>query len=205
MRVHAKFRCQLVGMAAHQEDPLPSNPLLQSQVNLDERSLHLVAEDESQLLSQSQCSSKEGTQTKTPGCNASELNEQTARRKWFKLWWKEVLAIVFSLLCLAANIGFLVSLDQRPNQSWRVAKVDITPNAIISILATFNKASLLLAVAEVLVQLKWLYFQAREQRVSDLQVFDDASRGPLGSVQLLWGINLRVRDLPIPSIVADLR
>lgn len=108
--------------------------------------------------------------------------------------------MVFSLTCLVANIGFLLYLDERQYQSWRIVNIDITPNAIISVLATLNKASLLLPVAEMLVQLKWLWFQARERRVFDLQVFDDASRGPLGSLRFLRDINLRVGsflDFPV--------
>ncbi|KAF2167532.1 hypothetical protein M409DRAFT_22339 [Zasmidium cellare ATCC 36951] len=112
-----------------------------------------------------------------------------AEKNPFKLWWMEMLSIMVSLACLGANIAFLVALDNQEYKSWKIAKANITPNTVISIIATFTKASLLLPVAEVLSQLKWLYFQARIQRLSDLQVFDDASRGPLGSLKLLWKVN----------------
>lgn len=114
----------------------------------------------------------------------------------FKIWWTEILSIAFSLGCIATNAGVLAAFDGRPYRSWRIAQADITPNAIISILATFTRASFLLTIGETIGQLKWLFFQARPQRVSDLQIFDDASRGPLGSLRLLWRINLHVCQHP---------
>ena len=110
-----------------------------------------------------------------------------------KLWWREILSMFLSIACLAINVGILAALNKKPYRSWHVGNAGITPNAIISIFAIFSKAGLLLPVAESIVQLKWLYFQARAQKVSDLQVFDDASRGPLGSLTLLWKVNIRVR------------
>lgn len=47
------------------------------------------------------------------------------------------------------------------------------------------------AVGSCLGQLKWKHFQDRPQPLSHLQIFDDASRGPLGSI-ILMGKGLRV-------------
>lgn len=130
----------------------------------------------------------------------SSLEQEEPKLRWqdapeanvWKLWWMELLAIVVSLACLGANIAFLAVLNNKEYKSWKIARVDFTPNTIISIIATFTKASLLLPVAEVLSQLKWLHFQDRIQQLSHLQVFDDASRGPLGSLRLLWKVNRNV-------------
>ncbi|KAK4951493.1 hypothetical protein LTR10_010469 [Elasticomyces elasticus] len=54
-----------------------------------------------------------------------------------------------------------------------------------------NRSSLLLYVTQGIAQLKWPYFQRRTHRLSDLQIFDDASRGPLGSLYLLWSVNIK--------------
>lgn len=72
---------------------------------------------------------------------------------------------------------------------------DINPNTLISILATLNRSSLLLYVTQGIAQSKWPYFQRKEHRLSDLQAFDDASRGPLGSLCLLWSINIKVSPI----------
>lgn len=175
-------------MATFENIPLPSTQLLQSQQareNADDMSVRST-------IRQSRQTSDGESHEKPHSLYVSESQQRQAKQKWFRLWWFEMLAMGFSLTCLIANIGFLRYLDEKPYQSWRISKVDITPNAIISFLATLNKASMLLPVAEVLVQLKWLWFQARRRRVFDLQIFDDASRGPLGSLRLLWNMNLRV-------------
>lgn len=165
----------------------PSKPLLWPSEQIDEVSWSSGMQQDSNLPSQ--YDKRDEGQIRS---YAAGSKRRKPKKRWYKTWWFEILAALFSLSCIAANTGFLLYLDQRPYQSWRIAKVNVTPNAIISILATANKASLLLTVAQMLVQLKWLYFQGRGRRLFDLQVFDDASQGPLGSLRLLWDINLRV-------------
>ena len=49
---------------------------------------------------------------------------------------------------------------------------------------------MLLATTQVISQYKWLYFQKRPHNLTDFQLFDEASRGPLGAfgfiVQKHW-------------------
>ena len=176
-------------MASDQQEISPLNPLLGNlDVNIGASVTNTAAKDESSSL---QRSSEERTlklrsnheePSKKNAHNAiGELNPEALRRKnVFKLWWVELLSIFFSLICLTTNVGVLIALNNEQYESWEIAQVNVTPNTIVSIIATFTKASLLLVVAEVIAQLKWLYFQARTQTVSHLQLFDDASRGPLG-------------------------
>lgn len=181
-------------MATHRYGALPSDSSQVTSNRAEDPYVNVISNDNGQLLSQS--GRDDASQEKVPHSDIAEQRQGTTSQKSvFKLWWQEILSISFSTLCLGANVAVLASLDQKPYESWRVARVDITPNAIVSIFATFNKASLLLPIAEIMVQLKWLYFQARMQKVSDLQLFDDASRGPLGSMRLLWKVHLRVRKL----------
>ncbi|KAL1624687.1 hypothetical protein SLS56_007750 [Neofusicoccum ribis] len=58
----------------------------------------------------------------------------------------------------------------------------IRPHALISVFAAFAKSALILPLTECISQYKWLYFSRNQQRLQDLQTFDDASRGPLGSL-----------------------
>ncbi len=44
--------------------------------------------------------------------------------------------------------------------------------------------------AEALSQLKWLWYR-QQHRLSDIEVFDKASRGAYGSLKLLWGLGPR--------------
>jgi hypothetical protein len=82
--------------------------------------------------------------------------------------------------CPSRRGGTLVQEDSL--SSWHSV---ISLNALISTLATISKASLMLAVAACISQLKWLYFESAPHRIQDIQIFDNASRGPLGALNLL--------------------
>jgi len=45
---------------------------------------------------------------------------------------------------------------------------------------------MMVAVAAGISQQKWNWFSRRARVVKDLQVFDDASRGPWGSIKLVF-------------------
>lgn len=80
-------------------------------------------------------------------------------------------------------VGILLKYDQQPVPQFTYGTI---LNAIISTLTTFPKSFLLVAVAGAISQLKWHCFQRKEgRRIIDAQLFDDASRGPWGSLVLL--------------------
>ena len=101
----------------------------------------------------------------------------------FTDWWLwEILAVLLSLSTFSTIIAILVIYDGS-----NVAQLPqgISLNAIISILSTISKASLIFSVSATLSQFKWLLFSGRTRQLEDLQLYDDASRGPLGSSLLL--------------------
>lgn len=105
-------------------------------------------------------------------------------------WILECLAMAFSFASLIAIIIILRIYDQQPSPN---LSYGLTLNTIISLLATASRSSLLFAVAAAVGQLKWIWFQRREQPIADMQSFDDATRGPMGSLTLLFqhrGISL---------------
>ena len=55
---------------------------------------------------------------------------------------------------------------------------------MIFLFATIFKAALLLPVAEGLGQLKWNWFR-KPRPLADITIFDSASRGPRGALQLI--------------------
>lgn len=120
----------------------------------------------------------------------------TFRERWRRFWERpllntwlaEILAITFSVCCLVAIILVL-----RVYESKAIPQIPfgLTLNAIISILASGSKSSLLLAVAGAISQLKWCWFTDKRRPLEDMQDFDDASRGPWGSLSLLFSINIR--------------
>ncbi|KAG2415018.1 hypothetical protein HFD88_006208 [Aspergillus terreus] len=95
----------------------------------------------------------------------------------------EIFSITFSTLCLLAIVGIIRFYDQKKMPSFPHG---LTLNATVSILATCSKSALLCMIGTSVGQLKWLWFSGRRERpLYDLQSFDDATRGPWGSMMLL--------------------
>ncbi|KAH7396717.1 hypothetical protein DE146DRAFT_614403 [Phaeosphaeria sp. MPI-PUGE-AT-0046c] len=103
-----------------------------------------------------------------------------------KRWLLEIISWLFSAVCMAAVIGVLIYLKDKPLSSWLLAeKTPLTLNAFISILSKMAGAALLLPVSEALGQLKWSWFLEHSKQMWDFEIFDNASRGPWGSMLLL--------------------
>lgn len=101
-------------------------------------------------------------------------------------WWPEALSLCFSSLCLAAIIIVLSIFNQNPLPH---LPSGIALNAVIAVLAAASKSSLMFAVSATMAQCKWCWFQSARslrRRLHDLQHMEDASRGPLGSVGVLF-------------------
>ncbi|KAK4545223.1 hypothetical protein LTR36_003402 [Oleoguttula mirabilis] len=103
------------------------------------------------------------------------------------LWLWELLSLFFSMVCMGAIIVILAHYDNQPIPSW---KYGLTINGAISILAVLAKSSLVLPVAEALSQLKWCWFWDRQRPVMDFHRYDSASRGPWGSLTMLFSARL---------------
>ncbi|KAE9377208.1 hypothetical protein N431DRAFT_555454 [Stipitochalara longipes BDJ] len=97
-------------------------------------------------------------------------------------WWLCILSVFASLCSIAAIVGVLAFVDGKPIPR---LPLQITVNTYVSFFATIAKGTMLVAVNESISQLKWLWF--REPRtLQDMQVFDDASRGPAGAMRLMF-------------------
>lgn len=122
--------------------------------------------------------------------NESE-GQQTSKHqqsRWLSLWSWELLAVTTSVLALIATTAILYAYDDKTLDSW---KAPLRPNTVISTLSTLAKSSMLMAIGEGLGQLKWVYFEQRAHRLRDFEIFDEASRGPLGACRLLWRVHWR--------------
>jgi hypothetical protein len=102
--------------------------------------------------------------------------------RWNDWWLLEIIAGMLSIVCLVAIIAILAHFNGKPLTDWHSR---ITPNAMISVLATISRASVLLPVAECISQLTWLRFRTPHS-LQLIQEFDEASRGALGSFQILF-------------------
>lgn len=103
-----------------------------------------------------------------------------------KRWLLEILSWLFSAVCMGAVIGVLIYLQDESLSKWTIAeKTHLTLNTYISILSKMAGAALILPVSEALGQLKWSWFLEHSKQMWDFEIFDNASRGPWGSMLLL--------------------
>lgn len=91
--------------------------------------------------------------------------------------------MIFSVACLVVIIGILIAFDQKSRPNFACG---VTLNAMISILATASKSSLIYIIGECMGQLKWNWFYKGARKPLDgMQLFDSAGRGPLGSIFII--------------------
>jgi hypothetical protein len=97
-------------------------------------------------------------------------------------WVYEILASVISLTMLAATYGILKHYNSTDvdawSHSWQL-------NSLIGLLATIIQIAMAVPLASGISQLKWLWYRD-VRKLTDLDRFDQSSRGPIGSVLLLF-------------------
>ncbi|KAM0421049.1 hypothetical protein ACHAPT_011120 [Fusarium lateritium] len=77
----------------------------------------------------------------------------------------------------------------------------LTINTAIALLSTMSRTAFVMPVSESVSQLKWLWYQ-KERPLADFQTFDDASRGPWGSLKLLVSMRKKAWFLGLlPAVV----
>lgn len=115
-----------------------------------------------------------------------KLWSYTTSDNTLKRWLLEILSWLFSAICMGAVIGVLIYLRGEPLSKWTLEeKTHLTLNTYISILSKMAGAALILPVSEALGQLKWSWFLEHSKQMWDFEIFDNASRGPWGSMLLL--------------------
>ena len=106
----------------------------------------------------------------------------------FLNWWKELLACILFIAAFLALFATVYAYDNQPSPSWPNW---ISLNTIISIYAIFMEIGVVCVAAEGLGQLKWSWFAGESRPLDDLVKYDDATRGPLGALRLLWRLRAR--------------
>ncbi|KAK3345783.1 hypothetical protein B0T25DRAFT_520344 [Lasiosphaeria hispida] len=104
---------------------------------------------------------------------------------WGLLWaWRwETLSSVVSVASMALVLSILANINDMALSDW---PLPIQPNSLIAICTTLGKSAMMVLVASCISQLKWKYFAHRPRPLHHLQTIDDASRGPWGSLVVLF-------------------
>ncbi|RDW93037.1 DUF3176 domain-containing protein [Aspergillus mulundensis] len=99
-------------------------------------------------------------------------------------WFYEIIAMLFSISSMVTALVILKVYEGRAQPRFAYG---LTLNALISLLATVCKSSLVYVVGECISQLKWVWFHRgkKKKALGGIQLFDSASRGPLGSLFVL--------------------
>ncbi|OTB12650.1 hypothetical protein K445DRAFT_320793 [Daldinia sp. EC12] len=103
-------------------------------------------------------------------------------------WNLEIGALVVSFAALAALIALLIYVNGRPLSDW---KGSVSVNVVISGLGAVSRTSLGFAISSCLGQAKWNWFKRRPDNLVAFDRFDEASRGPWGSLWLIIWLRIR--------------
>lgn len=115
-------------------------------------------------------------------------HRSSPRRNFCQGWIWEVLAAVVSVAGMGAVIVILWRMQGQPQSHWTFP---ININSTVAAFITAVKSLALLVVASCLGQTKWRHFGERPSKLRDFDIFDEASRGPWGSLRLLWCLRTR--------------
>lgn len=129
----------------------------------------------------------------TPRRASTDLHAdgQESKHKNFKFsedtWALEICAILVNIAAVIATLILLVNTNGLPLSEYRFI---ISFNAVISILGAITRASLGFTIGSCLAQGKWNFFQ-KPNSFHIFKRFEEASRGPWGSLQLLVSLKIR--------------
>ena len=94
---------------------------------------------------------------------------------WFA--W-EILSAAVAILSFVAIVIVLLKFDDSALPDWPSI---FTINSIVSLFTSFSKICFMVIVGASVSQSKWLWYRKSPRPLTDLQSFDDASRGPWGA------------------------
>ncbi|KAI0887799.1 uncharacterized protein GGS22DRAFT_89249 [Annulohypoxylon maeteangense] len=103
-----------------------------------------------------------------------------------KIWWLEMASFFLVIVMIAALVGTIRPYQNQPLPQWPYS---LSINTIVSFYSEVMRAAMIMVLGECLSQLKWSWF-TKPRPLDHMEHYDNASRGPWGSVKLLWAIRL---------------
>ncbi|KAI3392355.1 hypothetical protein diail_5835 [Diaporthe ilicicola] len=119
------------------------------------------------------------------------------RSRWSSTWWwEEIVSIIASIGCMVAVVVILKTMQDKPTDHWtffaKCLFFQVSLNAMIAVFITAAKSTAMLSVAACIGQSKWVYLRTKSRRLADIDIIEEAARGPLGSLAMLtripWGV-----------------
>ena len=107
----------------------------------------------------------------------------------FHNWAWELAAWVLAAVSLLSLFVVLTHFNNKPLSAWQSS---ITPSAVVAIVSQVGQSAAILPVSACVCQSMWLWLdggsnlRGRHPQLTATQNFDHGSRGPLGSLLLLW-------------------
>lgn len=102
----------------------------------------------------------------------------------YGIWFVEVITLVVAFGLLAFIFGVLVIFNNRPIGETGQSIFSSLPTPILNFLVSLMRIAKLLPVTSAIAQLKWNWYK-KPNRLSDIEVHGDATRGPYGSIKML--------------------
>ena len=97
-------------------------------------------------------------------------------------WLLEIISLLASVSATVAIIGVLAHFNGQSLPHW---PEQITLNTLVALLSALATASIAAPLSSGLSQLKWIRFKGAHRPLTDMVLFDDASRGFYGAIKLL--------------------
>lgn len=108
------------------------------------------------------------------------------RMSLLNIWWLEMIACLLVLAMIGALVGTIYPYQGQPLPHWPYT---LSINSIVAFYAEVMRVAMILVLGECLSQLKWSWF-TQPRPLDHIEHYDNASRGPWGSLGLLWAIRM---------------
>jgi hypothetical protein len=122
-----------------------------------------------------------------------ERNHSLPKREgysFFVEWRWELITWILGTVAIAVNLVLLCYFKDKSLAYWH-SKIQIS--SIVASLSQVAQSSLMVSVGSCIGQFKWSLF-SKTSPVAEVERFDDASRGPQGSLKLLFHTVLKPKS-----------
>ena len=118
---------------------------------------------------------------------ANDANVAKPPRTRLTNWVWEIGGILMSAALIGVHVVILSCYQGHRDPAWKYLSL----NTLIAWISMVSRACIIFTASQVLSQLKWVWFATQHRPLEDLDGFDLASRGVLGSLALIYRVRAR--------------